>query len=74
MDKEKEKEEINRIVIYHPEGKTKVFGDLKKCPICNINFSAITPCIVCELRIKKEKELGRKLTKQEFRELMAWLD
>ena len=55
---------INRIVIAETEGKYKVFGDLKKCKICNINFTAIQPCIMCELRIEKEKELGKPLTEK----------
>ena len=62
-------EEINRIIIL----EKNVFGDLKRCPICKINFSAIDPCIICSLRIEKEKELGRKLTKEEFRELIRFL-
>ncbi|GBE19780.1 MAG TPA: hypothetical protein ENG87_05720 [Candidatus Pacearchaeota archaeon] len=63
-------QEINRIVIL----EKNVFGDLKRCPICGINFTAIEPCILCALRIEKEKELGRKLTRGEFREITSFLD
>ena len=65
-----EDEEINRIVIL----RENVFGDLKRCSVCKINFTAIDPCIICSLRIQKEKELGRKLTKEEFRELTKFLE
>ena len=62
-------DEINRIVIL----EKSVFGDLKRCPICKINFSAINLCIVCSLKIEKEEELRRKLTKEESRELIKFL-
>jgi len=54
--------DINRIVILNKNIK----GDLSKCNICNINFTAIQPCIVCQLIIEKEQKLGRKLTREEF--------
>jgi len=55
-------EEINRIVILEKNIK----GDLSKCKICNINFTAIQPCIICQSIIEKEKKLGRKLNREEF--------
>ena len=64
---------IDRIVIAETDGKYKVFGDLKKCKICNINFSFIEPCIMCSMRTDKEKELGRRLTQEEYDELFDWL-
>lgn len=66
-------EEIYRIVIDYP-GKISIRGDLKRCEICKINFSAGAPCLMCQMRINKEKELGRKLTLEEFRELFKFLD
>lgn len=62
-------DEINRIVIL----EKNVVGDLKKCNVCHINFTAIQPCLMCSLRIEKEKELGRKMTKQEFEDLFEFL-
>jgi rRNA-processing protein FCF1 len=64
---------INRIIIAK-RGKFNIFGDLKRCKVCKINFSAISPCIMCSLRIKKKKELGRKLTKKELRDLFKFLE
>jgi hypothetical protein len=61
---------INRIII----SKKRVFGDLKRCKYCHINFSAMEKCFLCCLVEEKEKELGRKLTLQEFRELTKFLD
>jgi len=58
-------EEINRIVILEENIK----GDLSKCNICKINFSAIQPCMMCEFKIEKEEELGRKLTGEEVKEI-----
>lgn len=66
--------EIDRIVVAETDGRYKVFGDLKKCEICGINFSAKQPCVMCSMRINKEKELNRKLTKQEWDELFSWLE
>ena len=56
---------LNRIVILEKNIK----GDLSRCNICEINFTAIQPCIMCQLIIEKEEELGRKLTKEEVCEL-----
>ena len=61
--------DIERIVILEKNVK----GDLSKCKVCTINFTALQPCIICQLRIEKEQELGRKLTKQEFEDLGAWM-
>jgi len=55
-------EELNRIVIL----EKNVRGDLFRCEICNINFTAIQPCILCQLKKEKEEELGRELTKEEI--------
>ena len=49
------KEELNRIVI----SEKNIKGDLNRCEICKINFTAIQPCIICQLRIEKEQELQR---------------
>ena len=70
-DKEKlgEEEPIKRIII----AEKGIYGDLKKCYICNINFTAIQPCIICGMIIEKENEVGRKLTKEEFDGLFEWL-
>lgn len=65
MDSEK----IDRIVIL----EKNVFADLKRCSICGINFTAIEPCILCAIRIEKEKELGRELTRKEFRDATKFL-
>jgi hypothetical protein len=62
-------EKIDRIFIFEKNVK----GDLIKCNICNINFTAIQPCIICQLIIEKEMELGRRLTKNEFDELVKWI-
>lgn len=62
-------EEIDRIVIF----EKKVKGDLSKCNICHINFNAIQPCMMCQLKIEKEEELGRELTMEEIRELGDFL-
>ena len=60
---------INRIVIL----EDKIKGDLFRCKICKVNFTAIQPCIICQSIIEEEKELGRKLTKEEFdEEGRAW--
>ncbi len=58
-------EEINRIVIL----ERNIRGDLSKCKICNINLTAIQPCIICASIIEKEEKLKRKLTKEEFDEI-----
>ena len=60
---------INRIVILEKNVK----GDLSRCNICNINFTAMQPCIICAAIIDKEEELGRKLTQEEFRDLTRGL-
>lgn len=57
----------NRIVILHKG----IRGDLSRCKICNINFTAIQPCIICQLIKEKEQELERKLTEEEFRDLTS---
>ena len=57
---------INRIVILDK----KVRGDLSRCNVCNINFTAIQPCIICQLIIEKEEELGRKLKRDEFDDIV----
>lgn len=62
-------DKLNRIVILEKNIK----GDLSRCNICKINFTAIPPCILCRLRIEKEEELGRKLTKKELYELESFL-
>ena len=58
-------EELNRIVILEKNIK----GDLSRCQICKINFTAIQPCMMCQLKIEKEEELGRELTKEEIKEI-----
>jgi len=58
-------EELNRIVILEKNIK----GDLSRCNVCDINFTAIQPCILCQLIIEKEEKLGRKLKKEEVYEL-----
>ena len=62
-------EEINRIVILEENIK----GDLFKCEICKVNFTAIQPCIMCQLIIEKEEEVGRSLTKEELWDLGDFL-
>jgi hypothetical protein len=66
-------EGISRIIIAKTAGKYKIFGDLKKCKICGINYTAIQPCIVCSMIEEKEKKLKRKLTEKEFSSLFEWL-
>ena len=56
---------INRIIIL----ERNVKGDMSRCNICKINFTALQPCILCQLRIEKEEKLGRKLTKEEIYKL-----
>lgn len=63
------KDKLNRIVILEKNIK----GDLSKCRVCNINFTAIQPCILCQLIIEKEQKLRRKLTKEEFHKLGEFL-
>jgi len=62
-------DELNRIVILDNSGKYKIFGDLKKCRACNINFTAIQPCIICAAIKEKEAKLGRRLNKEELIEI-----
>ena len=50
-------EELNRILIL----EKGVRGDLSMCKVCGINFTAIQPCIICQLVTEKEEKLGRKL-------------
>ena len=50
-------EELNRILIL----EKGVRGDLSRCKVCGINFTAIQPCIICQLVTEKEEKLGRKL-------------
>ncbi len=59
-------DEISRIVILEKNVK----GDLSKCNICNVNFTAIQPCIICQSIIEKEDKLKRKLTREEFNEIV----
>ena len=59
-------DETNRIVILYKNIK----GDLSKCNICKINFTAIQPCIICASIVEKEEKLKRKLTREEFREII----
>ena len=59
-------EELNRIVIL----EKNIRGDLFKCKICKINFTAIQPCIICQSVIEKEEKLKRKLTREEFHEII----
>ena len=68
--------DINRIVILPGEvkkGETQVFADLRKCTECNLNFSIGTVCVMCSMRIDKEKELGRRMTQEEWDKLFEWL-
>lgn len=58
-------EELNRVVIL----ERNIKGDLKRCEICKINFTAIQPCIMCQLKIEKEQELRRQLTREELYDL-----
>ena len=62
-------EKINRIVIL----EKNVRGDLSRCKNCWTNFTAFQFCIMCQLKIEKEEELDRKLTKDELRELLEFL-
>ena len=62
-------EQINRIVIL----KDKIKGDLSRCKVCNVNFTAIQPCIVCSAIIEKQDKLGRRLNKKEFDSLVGGL-
>ncbi len=62
-------DKINRIVILEKNIK----GDLSRCQICKTNFTAIQPCIMCQLKIEKEQELDRKLTKEEIWKLGDFL-
>ena len=64
------KEEINQIIIAKVEGKNKIYGNLSRCNTCKINFTAIQPCIICSLIKEKEGQLGRKLNKQEYEDLL----
>ena len=59
-------DEINRIVIFDKNVKC----DVIKCNVCKINFTAIQPCIICQLIIERQGELGRKLTEKEFNDLI----
>ena len=58
-------ENINRIIILEKNVK----GDLSRCQICGVNFTAIQPCMMCELIIEKKQELGRELTNEEIRKI-----
>jgi len=60
-------ESIERIVILEKNSK----GNISKCNLCNINFTALQPCIICQLIIEKEKEVSRKLSLIELRELTS---
>jgi len=60
--------EINRIVILDKN----IRGDIIKCNVCRINFTAVQPCIVCQLIIEKQNELERKLTEKELNDLIKW--
>ena len=55
------------------EGKNRVVADLRLCSICQVNFSISDPCTMCEMRIDKERELGRRMTQEEWDELFGWL-
>ena len=59
-------ERLNRIVIL----EKNIRGDLKRCRICNVNFTAFDNCIICQLILEKQEKLGRKLTKSEFKDLI----
>jgi hypothetical protein len=61
-----ENEKIDRILIL----EKNIYGDLSRCNVCGINFTAIQPCIVCSLIIEKEQKLNRKLTKNELNKLI----
>jgi len=68
-------DELNRIIIMEKgknvDGKNvRIFGDLQKCQVCKINFSAFPRCIMCTLIAEKEKKIGRRLTRIEFRKLV----
>jgi len=58
-------EKLNRIVILEKNIK----GDLFRCQICGVNFTAIQPCMICQLKIEKEEVLGRELGKAEIKEI-----
>lgn len=62
-------DKIDRVVIL----EKNIQGDLFRCKICKINFTALQPCIMCQLRIEKEEKLGRNLTKQELYKLFEFL-
>ena len=62
----KELNSLNRIVILEKHVK----ADLSRCNVCNINFTAFQPCIICQLIVEKEQDLGRKLTKKEFNNIV----
>lgn len=70
--------EIREIIIAD-EGKTKsgkrigIVGRLRLCSECKLNYSIGDICVMCSMRMEKEKELGRGLTQKEWDELFAWL-
>ena len=51
--------EVDRIVIAETDGNNKVFGDLKRCETCKINFTAKQPCMLCYLRETDKEEHDR---------------
>lgn len=65
-------EGIERIVVDtgKPEkkGHYRVVGDLKRCMLCKTSFTAVQPCLICELRLSLMKKLGRRPTKEEWME------
>lgn len=69
QEQNKMEEEINRIVVLEKNVK----ADLHRCNICHINFTAIQLCMMCDMIMEKEKELGRKITKEEYDKLFDFL-
>jgi len=57
---------VDRLVIL----EKNIHGDLSRCNVCGINFTAIQPCIVCSLIIEKEQKLKRRLTENEINQII----
>jgi len=71
--------EVERVVIAEKGKDHLIVGNLTRCPICKLNFTTIIEgksdaCVMCEMRLEKEKELGRRLTEKEMKKLFSWLD
>ena len=67
-------ERIDQIIIAETEGRRKIFGNLKRCEVCRINFTALQPCIICSAVIEQERELGRQLTRDEYDKILGGLN